>query len=94
MTITVNEQAVGGSTGSGGGSSVDASDYQETPMGDVNGVNVTFTLTHEPQSGVMTLTNNGKGLKTPNDYSLSVSTITFVEAPLTNDELWAVYEYL
>jgi len=93
MTVTANDQAVGGSTGGGGGS-VEAPDYQQVPTGTINGTNVTFTLAHEPQDGVVVLTANGKGMQVPNDYSLSGQTITFVEAPQVGDDLWAVYEYV
>lgn len=63
-----------------------------TPTGAVNGVNVTFTLSPIPNGLFVLLFRNGL-LQAPAgvDYSISGATITFVTAPLTGDNLLAVY---
>lgn len=72
----------------GGGSNLS----YETPTGTVNGSNVTFTLSKTPQSGTLMLFVNGQLLAVTSDYSLSGSTITLVNAPLTGSSLRAQYQ--
>jgi hypothetical protein len=64
----------------------------ETPSGDVNGTNVTFTLGSTPVTGSVEVYLNGL-LQKPvgEDYTINGQTITFVEAPETNDLLLASY---
>lgn len=64
--------------GSGGSSLV----YGETPIGDLDGVNKTFTLTKTPNPALsLILSLNGQILKQTVDYTLALSTITMTEAP-------------
>ena len=65
----------------------------ETPSGDVNGVNKVFTLDYTPVSNSEQVHLNGL-LQEPgvsNDYTIVSGTITFDEAPLTDDILMVTY---
>lgn len=65
----------------------------ETPSGTVNGSNVTFTLSATPDTGSLSVFLNG-GFQTEittEDYSLSGTTITFVDAPLTGSKVRVRY---
>jgi hypothetical protein len=70
---------------------------QEVPTGSINSSNTSFTLSHAPINGKISLyqTVNGAGvpvLKTvTTHYTVSGKTITMVTAPATGDLLWAVY---
>jgi len=66
---------------------------REIPSGLINGSNVTFTLASTPVSGSEQVFINGL-LQDPgagNSYTISGSTITFLSAPLTNDEIHVSY---
>lgn len=79
------------STGSGG--SV-ASRKQEPLIGVVDGVNVTFTVTQLPLSDdQFELFQDGILQRNPTHYTRSGSTITMVTAPVSPQELDAVYDY-
>lgn len=67
----------------------------ETPSGTVNGVNVSFTLAHTPLSGTLSLYLNGleQEAGAGNDYTISGSTITFTNAPVSGDKVRADYWY-
>lgn len=78
----------------GGGGGGSGTPQQEAPSGDVNGVNVTYTLSGTPvaDEGVMLwldgiMQYQGIGL----DYTISGATITMTTAPETGQTLWAVY---
>ena len=71
----------GGSSGGGGGGSW----IRETPVGTINGSNVTFTITNNVVSGSETLYLGGIGLTPTTDYSISGRTITYVVAPDTGN---------
>ena len=67
---------------------------REIPSGLINGSNVTFTLDNTPVSGSEQVYLNGL-LQDPgagNSYTISGSTITFLSAPLTNDEIHVSYK--
>lgn len=55
----------------------------ETPAGDIDGTNVTYTLAHLPD-GLIRLYKNGQKLKLTTDYTISGQTITLV-SPLISD---------
>lgn len=55
----------------------------ETPAGDIDGTNVTYTLAHLPD-GLIRLYKNGQKLKLTADYSITGQTITLV-SPLISD---------
>jgi hypothetical protein len=66
---------------------------REVPSGSVNGSNVTFTLANIPVSGSEQVYLNGL-LQDPgagNSYTIAGSTITFLSAPLSNDEIHVSY---
>jgi hypothetical protein len=66
----------------------------ETPSGDVNGVNLAFTLAQNPfPAASLQLFRNGLLMKAGVDYALSGNTITFgaSSAPQTGDLLLASY---
>jgi len=72
----------------------DAFVTREVPNGLINGSNVTFTLDNTPVSGSEQVYLNGL-LQDPgagNSYTISGSTITFLSAPLTNDEIHVSYK--
>lgn len=65
----------------------------EAPSGSINGVNKTFTLSQTPIEGTEQVYLNGL-LQEPgssNDYTISGNTITFVDAPETDDILLVTY---
>ena len=71
----------------------DAFVTREVPSGSVNGSNVTFTLANTPVAGSEQVYLNGL-LQDPgagNSYTIAGSTITFLSAPLTNDEIHVSY---
>jgi len=66
----------------------------ETPTGDLDGVDVTYTLANAPSpAGSLHLYLNGIRQKSGggNDYTLSGSTITFAVAPVSTDVILADY---
>lgn len=69
--------------------------YAETPSGDINGVNTSFTLAHTPAypSGVIVVID---GVTQYNniDYTVSGSTIDFTYAPMINSTMFAYYNSL
>lgn len=66
--------------------------YNEMPTGTINGTNDVFTLANTPATNSLQVFLNG-AYQTPGgeDYTLSGSTITFVNAPLTGSILRAFY---
>lgn len=71
----------GGGVGGGGS----ANWIRETPVGTINGSNVTFTITSNIIPNSETLYLGGIGLTPTTDYSISGRTITYVTAPPTNN---------
>jgi hypothetical protein len=65
----------------------------EIPFGDINGANVTYTLSNTPASGTVMLFLNGllQQEGAGNDYTIAGDTITMVTAPLTDDILLSTY---
>jgi hypothetical protein len=68
----------------------------EVPSGTIDGVNLTFTLTHSPDPvASLELHKNGLLMIRNTHYTLSGSTITFTSPyqPITGDDLFASYRY-
>jgi len=68
---------------------------EEGPAGQINGVNVTFTLAHAPSPAAsLQLVLNGQVLRSgaANDFSLSGSTITFNYPPPAGSSLLCWYQ--
>jgi len=65
----------------------------EIPSGSINGVNQSYTITNTPQVGTVHLYLNGLYQEegSGNDYLLSGTDITFVQAPETDDVLIISY---
>lgn len=82
-TITIS------STGSFGASNIVT---EETPTGAIDGSNVSFSIANTPYVGTVRVYLNGVRQKSGGvDYSISGTTITFVNAPQTGDELFVDY---
>lgn len=64
----------------------------ETPTGAINGVNLIHTIAHTPTSGTFWL-SYGTVLTSPEDYSLSGTTITMTYALVPGNKLQAFYSY-
>ena len=64
---------------------------QETPSGTINGSNAAFTLANIPVAGTVAVFLNGQQQTLTDDYGISVSTITFVSAPLAGDVIRVSY---
>ncbi len=88
---------VDGSSGPcGGGGVLPQFQDGETPLGAINGSNLTYTLAFPPSpSSSVVLYLNGLRMDQGVDYTVSGSTITFVPAsgPQTGDILLASYRY-
>lgn len=65
----------------------------EIPTGAINGANAAYTLASAPTAGTVEVYQNGLRLLVGagNDYTISGSTITFVTAPATGDNLLVDY---
>ena len=68
---------------------------KETPTGDINGSNVTFTLANTPVSGTEDVKRNGVSLNAGagNDYTISGNTITLATAPVSGETILVTYWY-
>ena len=76
----------------GTGTSGDFTAIAETPVGTINGSNVTFTLSNTPAaSAEVILTLNGLTQRNGIDYTITNTTITFASAPATSTEIFAQY---
>lgn len=64
----------------------------ETPSGDLDGSDTTYTLANSPATGTLKLYLNGQRLTYTTDYTLATNVITFVVAPVSGDILRADYE--
>ena len=67
----------------------------ETPTGEINGVNKVFTLSEnpDPNNSLRIYLNGTYRSANGEDFELSGVTITFVDAPRTNSVLRAFYRY-
>ena len=63
----------------------------ETPTGDINGSNVTFTLANAPVAGSLEVFVNGLRQLLTTHFTLSGSTLTFITAPQTGDNIRVNY---
>lgn len=63
----------------------------ETPSGLVNDSNTVFTLASTPVVGSVKVYHNGVRIKVTEDYTISGTTITFVIAPATGDNILVDY---
>jgi hypothetical protein len=68
-------------------------EVNETPSGDINGVNTSYTLANTPTAGTVMLYLNGllQQEGAGNDYTISGTTITMESAPETGDILLSTY---
>ena len=66
---------------------------EETPSGDINGVNTAYTLANSPVAGTVRVYLNGlrQEAGSGKDYTISGTSITFAVAPETGDILLADY---
>lgn len=80
-------QAVGGE--------LDVDEVEEVPVGAVDGVNTTFTLTAAPANAIVNWYINGIRQKVTTDYSLAGAVITCVssvhQTPQTGDDVYVTY---
>lgn len=80
--------------GSSSGTATPVTTYIETPTGLINGVNITYTVTHSITT-MFSLAINGQFLHPTADYSFSSGTITFVKPlpiELAGTSFTAVYQ--
>ncbi len=69
---------------------------QIVPTGAINGVNTVYTLPQvpNPSTSAVCVLNGLSGLQSASaDYTVSLSTVTYINAPLTGDRLWCSYRY-
>lgn len=94
VKVATNEWDLLG-TQPGGGGSGDLTTtnfvFNEVPSGTVNGSNTAFTIANTPTSGTLSVYRNGLRMKNIVDYTFSGTTLTFVVAPETGDELLTDY---
>jgi hypothetical protein len=64
---------------------------RETPTGTIDGTNKAFTLSETPEAVTLQVFFNGLLQEPTDDYTLTGSTITMVEAPITGDKIRAIY---
>lgn len=76
----------------GGGSSYSIGN--EALIGTKNGSNKIFTISHTPIENSLNVYLNGQFLVEDVGYALSGSTITLTDAPASDEDLWATYNYL
>lgn len=65
--------------------------FNEIPSGPVNGSNTAFTLANAPTSGTVEIYRNGLLQVSGTDYTQSGTSVTYLYAPLTGDNLKANY---
>ena len=80
--------------GGSGGSGINFAD-SEVPSGLINGSNITFTTAHTPISGSTHLFRNGIRMLPTIDYTISGTSISFVngQTPQSGDILTVDYRY-
>lgn len=64
----------------------------EVPSGTINSSNQTFTLANTPVAGTLRIERDGQSIYETNDWTLSGTTLTMVEAPVTGSVLRAFYQ--
>jgi len=64
---------------------------EEVPSGTMNSTNTIFALSQVPVTGTLILQLNGVTQRLNGDFTLSVSTVTYVVAPKSDD--WQVANY-
>lgn len=64
--------------------------FSQQPTGTINGVNTAFTLSFAPLQ-IIRLELNGRPLRVTDDYSITGTTLTLVEAPTIGQELDITY---
>lgn len=64
---------------------------RETPAGTIDGVNKVFTIAFTPIEATVQIFFNGQLREPIDDYTISGTTLTFVEAPAANYEIRAIY---
>lgn len=74
------------------GIEIDGWSINEIPSGSVNGINVTFMLSHFPAGSIM-FYHNGQYMTPDKDFTLSDITITLAFAPVVGDKLLVNYPY-
>lgn len=95
QVLTANSSATFGvewANPSGGGNNFS---INETPAGDVDGLNDVFVTTETPIAGTVQVWLNGllQNAGSGNDYTISGDTITFESAPLSGDIIRVAYQY-
>lgn len=67
----------------------------ETPTGNINGINDTFTLAHAPSGGLLLFVSSLGKAWAAVDYNLAGAVITFIAGhlPQTGDLISATYTY-
>lgn len=65
----------------------------ETPTGSINDSNTVFTIANTPTSGSLKVFLNGARQRVTEDYTLSGTTITFINPPPTGSILLVDYRY-
>ncbi len=65
----------------------------EAPTGTIDGVNKEFTIANTPIANTFKLYFNGLRQKETSDFTLSGTTITFVEAPMEGTNILVDYQY-
>ena len=81
------------SSGGGGSETLYPTPKEEIPTGLINGTNRVFGLSETPIDGTLLIFLNGVEQFLTTQYSLSGTIITFVEAPVSGDELSVNYFY-
>lgn len=77
-----------------GGDQVISFSDAEIPVGTIDGVNVTFSLSVSPNPGSsLKVFRNGLRLDPIIDYSLTGSVLVFVRAPLAGDLFFVDYRF-
>ena len=65
----------------------------EIPIGDIDGINVIFTLANTPVTNSLKLFLNGQKLLNIDDFTYTGDTITMINIPHTGDSFTADYRY-
>ena len=78
-------------TASSGGLTTSNFVFNEIPVGLINNVNLNYTLAFIPQANTVQVFVNGLLQKPTTDYTISVTTLTFVTPLQTGDELLVHY---
>lgn len=97
VTITTgsNGSVTISSTGGGGGGSSTITSWMEIPAGDVDGMNMVYTLANTPlpSTALLFYVNGILQLGNSNDYAILGDTITMTYAPSSGSNVVATYPY-